>query len=45
MRDVLVGFQGSGLAVDLRGSGLVASQSPEPGRTLAPGDTLTVVLQ
>lgn len=45
MRDVLVGLQGSGISVDVEGSGLVVSQNPPPGAPVAPGGTLAVALQ
>lgn len=45
LRDALVALQGAGLHVDVRGSGRVASQSPQPGAPVNPGARVEVVLQ
>lgn len=45
MRGALTTLQGAGLRISVRGTGLVASQSPAPGSRLAPGDAIEVVLQ
>ncbi len=44
MRDVLRGVQGTGLTVELTGSGSVYRQSPPAGARLAPGETLQIAL-
>jgi cell division protein FtsI (penicillin-binding protein 3) len=45
LRDVLVGLQGTGLAVNPRGSGLAVSQSPAPGAVVAPGTPVDIAFQ
>ncbi len=45
VREVLGSVQGSGLQVELQGSGLAVSQAPPPGSSLAPGETLRVTFQ
>ncbi len=45
MRDVLVGLQGSGLTLNLQGSGLAVSQSPVPGSVVSPGTAVDIVFQ
>lgn len=45
VRQVLRGVQGTGLSVDLQGSGLVQEQSPPAGARLAPGETVTLTLR
>jgi len=42
MRDVLRGVQGTGLGLDLSGSGRVIAQAPPPGARLAPGEKVSV---
>lgn len=45
MRQVLRGVQGTGLSVELSGSGTVFEQSPPAGARLAPGETVTLTLR
>ncbi len=45
MREALASLQGSGLGVELAGSGHVAEQLPLPGSILAPGQPITLVLR
>lgn len=45
MRSVLAGLQGSGLEVELVGSGVVVQQHPAPGASVPPGSPLVVTLQ
>jgi len=45
MRDVLVGLQGSGLTLNLRGSGIAVSQSPVAGSVVSPGTAVDIVFQ
>jgi cell division protein FtsI (penicillin-binding protein 3) len=45
MRDALVTLQGSGLHIRFEGSGLVAQQSPNPGRPILLGQPVEVILQ
>ena len=45
MRDALVTLEGAGLGIRISGSGRVAQQSPKPGHSLQPGDSVEVVLQ
>ena len=45
LRDVLVTFEGAGLALNLVGQGRVISQSPPPGHALSVGDTVEVLLR
>jgi cell division protein FtsI (penicillin-binding protein 3) len=44
-REILASIQGSGLQVQLEGTGLAISQAPPPGASLAPGETLRVSFQ
>lgn len=45
VRQVLRGVQGTGLSVDLNGSGNVFEQSPPAGARLAPGETVSLKLR
>jgi cell division protein FtsI (penicillin-binding protein 3) len=45
MRDVLRGVQGTGLGVDLQGSGLAIAQAPPAGTRVSPGETVLVTFQ
>ena len=45
MRDVLAGLQGSGLDLRIEGSGVLASQSPSPGKRVAPGQPVRLSFQ
>ena len=45
MRDALVTLEGAGLGIQISGSGRVTQQTPKPGRSLKPGDSVKVVLQ
>lgn len=42
MRDVLVTLQGTGVDLQIQGSGMAVSQHPEPGTVVPPGGRLTV---
>ncbi len=42
VREVLAGFQGTGLVVDVSGTGQLTTQRPSPGGVLAPGERLVV---
>ncbi|MBA2320813.1 MAG: transpeptidase family protein [Deltaproteobacteria bacterium] len=45
LREVMAGVQGSGLNLQLEGTGLAVSQLPPAGASLAPGETLRVIFQ
>jgi len=45
LREVLVGFQGSGLSLKPRGSGIAVTQSPAPGSVVRPGTAVDVSFQ
>ncbi|MCA9569425.1 MAG: transpeptidase family protein, partial [Myxococcales bacterium] len=45
LRQVLRGVQGTGLALELSGSGTVYEQTPAPGARLAPGETVHLALR
>jgi cell division protein FtsI (penicillin-binding protein 3) len=45
MREVLAGLQGSGLRLDLHGSGRAVSQQPPVGARIPPGSEISVVFQ
>ncbi len=45
VRDVLRGMQGTGLGLDLQGSGRVVAQTPPAGARLAPGETVSLELR
>ncbi|MCB9679791.1 MAG: transpeptidase family protein [Alphaproteobacteria bacterium] len=45
VRDVLRGVQGTGLGVELKGSGVVVAQAPPAGARLAPGEKVSVTFQ
>ncbi|MEZ4317561.1 MAG: penicillin-binding protein [Myxococcota bacterium] len=45
VREVLRGVQGTGLGLDLEGSGVVVAQAPPPGAHLAPGEKVSVTFQ
>lgn len=45
LRDVLVTFEGAGLALNLVGQGRVISQTPPPGHALSVGETVEVLLR
>jgi cell division protein FtsI (penicillin-binding protein 3) len=45
MREVLSGLQGTDLSLQVQGSGVLASQHPEPGAVLAPGSVVSLSFQ
>lgn len=45
LRDALVTLEGAGLAMQIAGSGRVATQQPAPGTPLSPGDRVELVLR
>lgn len=45
LRDVLASLEGTGVRIEMRGSGVVISQTPEAGLSVAPGGQVSVVLQ
>lgn len=45
VRDVLAGLEGSGIAVQMYGSGVAIAQEPPPGTPMAPGQQLSVTFQ
>ena len=45
VRDVLVALKGSGLAVEMFGSGEAIAQDPPAGTPLAPGQRISVTFQ
>lgn len=45
VRDVLAGFEGTGVKLDVRGSGVAVAQDPPPGGLLPPGGTLSVTFR
>lgn len=45
LRDALAGLQGTGLRLQVEGSGVLAEQRPAPGRTVAPGEVVELRFQ
>ena len=45
VRDVLAGFEGTGVKLDVRGSGVVVAQDPPAGGIVPPGGTLSVTFR